>query len=58
MIKEEILDNKFIRHYSDSNKYIRKVGADEEYCEAIDLISNNYQYEETEKEIDNGESSI
>lgn len=58
MIKKEILDKKFVRHYSDSNKYIRKVGTDEEYCEAIDLISNNYQYEETEKEMEDGKSSI
>lgn len=58
MIREEILNDKFVKHYSDNNKYIHKIGTDEEYGEAIDLISKNYQYEETEKEIENGESSI
>ncbi len=52
MVKEEILNDKFVRHYSDDNKYIRKVGTEEIYEEAIDLIGKNYQYEETEKEIE------
>lgn len=52
MIIEEILDNNFVKHYSSTNKYIRKKGTDEEYGEAIDLIKFNYEYEETDKEIE------
>ena len=38
--------------YSDANKYIRKVGTDEEYSEAIDVENSGYEYEETDKEIE------
>lgn len=40
------------RTYSDNNKYIRKVGTNEEYSEAIDIESVPYTYEETDKEIE------
>lgn len=40
------------RTYSDINHYIRKVGTDEVYSEAIDLESKRYVYEETEQEIE------
>ena len=39
---------KLYRTYSDENKYIRKVGTDEVYSEAVDIEGANYQYEETE----------
>ena len=38
--------------YSDANKYIRKVGTDEEYSEAIDVENSGFTYEETDKEIE------
>lgn len=38
--------------YSDANKYIRKVGTNEEYSEAIDVENSGYTYEETDKEIE------
>ena len=38
------------RTYSDANKYIKKVGTEEIYSEAIDV--REYEYEETDKEID------
>ena len=38
--------------YSDANKYIRKVGTDEVYSEAIDVEGSGYTYEETDKEIE------
>lgn len=40
------------RTYSDNNKYIRKVGTNEEYSEAIDVEDAPYSYEETDKEIE------
>ena len=40
------------RTYSDANKYIRKVGTDEIYSEAIDIEGAPYEYEETDKEIE------
>ena len=39
-----------VRTYSDENKYIRKVGTDEVYSEAIDV--KEYEYEETEELIE------
>ena len=40
------------RTYSDANKYIKKVGTNEEYSEAIDIEGAGYEYEETDKEIE------
>ena len=40
-----------VRTYSNENKYIRKVGTDEMYSEAIDV--KEYEYEETEELIEN-----
>lgn len=40
------------RTYSDNNKYIKKVGTNEEYSEAIDIEGAPYTYEETDKEIE------
>lgn len=37
------------RTYSDENKYIRKVGTEEVYSEAIDIEGAPYEYEETDK---------
>ncbi len=52
MIVVETLSERLKRTYSDSNKIIRKVGTDEHYTEAIDLISKDYEYEETDIEIE------
>ena len=38
--------------YSDANKYIHKVGTNEIYSEAIDIEGAPYEYEETDKEIE------
>ena len=43
---------KLYKTYSDQNKYIRKVGTEEEYDIAIDIENAPYTYEETEKEIE------
>lgn len=40
------------RTYSDENKYIKKVGTNEEYSEAIDIEGAPYEYVETDKEIE------
>ena len=37
--------------YSDANRYIRKVGTEEIYSEAIDVENSGYTYEETDKEM-------
>lgn len=42
----------FIKTYSDAGFYIRKVGTNEEYSEAIDLPSIGYTYEETDRKIE------
>jgi hypothetical protein len=46
------------RTYSDENKYIHKVGTNEEYSEAIDVENAPYKYEETDKEIEQYEELI
>lgn len=46
------------RTYSDDNKYIKKVGTNEEYSEAIDIEGAPYEYEETDKEIETYEEPI
>ena len=46
------IDNKELnKTYSDSNKVIRKIGTNEFYEEAIDVLNSNYEYIETEQEI-------
>jgi hypothetical protein len=46
------------RTYSDENKYIKKVGTNEEYSEAIDIEGAPYTYMETDKEIEQYEELI
>lgn len=47
------LDGKELkRTYSDKDVYIKKVGTDEIYMEAIDLLNSTFEYEETDVEIE------
>lgn len=59
IVKENITINEtnFVRHYSDAGVMIRKVGTDEEYAEAIDLLPCGYTYEETEDPIPTEENA-
>ena len=41
------------RTYSDNNHYIRKVGTEEVYVEAVDVEGASYIYEETDVVIEN-----
>lgn len=52
MIKTEILNEKLKRTYSDSGKMLNKIGTEEFYSEAVDLISASYEYEETNIQIE------
>ena len=38
--------------YSDKNLKIKKIGTDEIYDDAIDVENSNYEYEETNEEIE------
>ena len=38
--------------YSEQNLYIKKVGTNEEYAEAIDVENAPFRYEETTKKIE------
>jgi hypothetical protein len=40
-----------VRTYSDERRYIRKVGTNEVYADAVDLYPSAYEYEETEEYI-------
>ena len=51
IIKEQI--NGFTHTYSDSNKMIRKIGTEEIYCDAMDVLE--FEYEETDIEIEDNE---
>lgn len=46
---------KLFKSYSDEGFYIRKVGTDEVYSEAIDVENAPYTYEETDEKIENEE---
>ena len=43
---------KLSKTYSDNSVYIRKVGTDEIYSEAIDVEDAPFEYEETEKRFE------
>ena len=54
MIVEEIINyngKSFKKSFSNNKKFIKKVGTNEEYIEAIDVIPSLFKYEETDKEI-------
>ena len=58
MIKTEnivINDTTFKRTYSDENYYIKKVGTNEIYSEAVDVLDKNYEYVETDEKFEKGE---
>lgn len=42
----------FKKTYSDENFYIQKVGTEEIYSEAIDILTANYEYIETDQKIE------
>lgn len=55
MIKTEnivINNTTFKRTYSDEDYYIQKVGTDEIYSEAVDVLDKNYTYIETGEKIE------
>lgn len=57
MIKKEYFTTrkdgvKLYKTYSDEGFYIRKVGTEEIYDEAIDVENAPYQYEETDEKIE------
>lgn len=46
---------KLYKTYSDEGFYIRKIGTEEVYDEAIDVEGAPYEYEETEEKIEQEE---
>ena len=60
MIKKEYFSTrkdgvKLYKTYSDEGFYIRKIGTEEIYDEAIDVESAPYEYEETDEKIEQEE---
>lgn len=51
MIVEELLNNDYIKHYSDSGLYIRQIETGYVYDEAIDVAPCKFSYEETDELI-------
>ena len=61
MIKTEnivINDTTFKRTYSDEDYYIQKVGTNEIYSEAVDILDKNYEYVETDEKFEKEEQKI
>lgn len=55
MIKTEYLElngQLFVKNYSTNGFKIRKIGTDEIYDEAIDLVRMGYSYEETDIKVE------
>lgn len=56
IIKEFYLERqdgvKLYRNYSDQNVYIKKIGTEEFYIDAIDVENSTFQYEETDIPIE------
>lgn len=48
----EINDKQYKKYVSNNGFYIQKVGTEEIYEEAIDIMDNNYEYMETDIEIE------
>ena len=58
MIVSEIVTirrKQYRKTHSDQGYYIRKVGTEEEYTEAIDRLNSAFEYEETDRKIEEGE---
>lgn len=52
MIVKEYLDNgKFIRYFSDEDFKIQKLGTDEIYSDAVELVDTEVEYIETDEKI-------
>lgn len=47
-----ILRKQYRKTFSDADFYIRKVGTNEEYTEAVDRLNSTYEYEETDRKIE------
>lgn len=54
----ELYGNNFKKTYSDSNVCIRKIGTEEIYDIAYDVLSVNYKYEETDIPIEETEEIL
>ena len=55
MIVSEIVTirrKQYRKTQSDEGYYIRKVGTEEEYTEAIDRLNSAFEYEETDRKIE------
>jgi hypothetical protein len=58
-LKNEIINDKFIKHYAEDEQgvkyYIKQVETGVEYSEAVDIIPCRYSYVVTEKVVQNDE---
>ena len=55
MIVSEIVTTRrkqYRKTHSDQGYYIRKVGTEEEYTEALDRLNSAFEYEETDRKIE------
>lgn len=55
MVKTEIVKfgpKEFRRTYSDKGLVIQKVGTEEKYSEAIDILDSDFEYVETNEKVE------
>ena len=54
IVTEEVQFGKktFKRTYSDKGLVIQKVGTEERYSEAIDILDSDFEYEETNEKVE------
>lgn len=55
MVVEEKINDRLVRHYSDSGMMILQVETGIEYDDAVDVIPCKYTYQETETPIETTE---
>ena len=55
MIKQEIIDNTVVRHWSDAGVKIRQIETDTLWNDAVDILPCAFTYEETDIPIDDEE---
>lgn len=61
MIVTEIVTirkKQYRKTYSDEGFYIHKVGTEEEYTEALDRLNSAFEYEETDRKIEQEDEEI
>lgn len=58
MVIKEVLQEKFVKHYSDRGMKLRQMETGVLYDEAVDMLPCRYTYEETDEMVVISEESV